>query len=147
MKKMQHRILLVSALFLTSLAVPAYADDHASNNESGCKEHRHSDPVANSERHLLAFKKELNITNDQEQAWNTYAEKTRNNVKDIRDRTNEAMHDQPQTAPERFDRHIELMRKRLANFENMDEALKQLYAALTPEQKAIADRHFSRLRH
>jgi Spy/CpxP family protein refolding chaperone len=147
MKKMQHRILLISTLFLTSLAAPVYADDHASNNESGCKEHRHSDPVANSERHLLAFKKELNITNDQEQAWNTYAEKTRSNVKDIRDRTNEAMHDQPQTAPERFDRHIELMRKRLANFENMDEALKQLYATLTPEQKAIADRHFSRLRH
>ena len=147
MNKMQHMVLLTSALLLTSVAAPVYADDHASNNESGCKEQRHSDPVANSERHLLAFKKELNITNEQEQAWDTYAEKTKSNVKDIRDRMNEAMHDQAQTAPERFDRHIELMRKRLANFENMDDALKQLYAALTPEQKAIADRHFSKLHH
>jgi Spy/CpxP family protein refolding chaperone len=147
MKKSQHTILLVSALFLTTVAAPVYADDHASNNESDYKTRQHSDPVANSEKHLLAFKKELNITTGQEQAWDTYAERTRNNVRDIRDRTNEAMRDQPQTAPERFDRHIALMRERLASFEKMDDALKQLYAALTPEQKAIADRHFSRLHH
>ncbi|OIQ99494.1 hypothetical protein GALL_184310 [mine drainage metagenome] len=147
MKKNQHMILLASALFLANVTAPVYADDHVSNSESDYKTRQHSDPVANSEKHLLAFKRELKITNDQEQAWNTYAEKTRSNVKDIRDRTNEAMHDQPQTAPERFDRHIALMKERLASFEKMDEALKQLYAALTPEQKAIADRHFSRLRH
>ncbi|NNM70263.1 MAG: hypothetical protein HKM00_09945, partial [Gallionella sp.] len=69
------------------------------------------------------------------------------NVKAIKDRMDAAMHDQPQTAPERFDRHIELMRARLASFENMDEALKQLYAALTPEQKAAADRHFAKMHH
>ena len=147
MKKMQHKILLISALFLTSLAVPVYADNHASDNQSDCRERQHSDPVANSEKHLAAFKKELNITSDQEQVWDAYAEKTKSNVKDIRDRMIEAMHDQPQTAPERFDRHIALMKERLASFERMDDALKQLYTALTPEQKTIADRHFSRLRH
>ena len=147
MKKMQLATMLISSLFLASLTAPAYAEDCASNAESGCKARQHSDPVANSEKHLSAFKQELKITKDQEQVWNAYAEKTRSNVKDIMDRTNEAMHDQPQTAPERFDRHIALMKERLASFEKMDEALKQLYAALTPEQKAIADRHFSRLRH
>ncbi|OIR01912.1 hypothetical protein GALL_159990 [mine drainage metagenome] len=147
MKKMQLATMLMSSLYLASLAVPAYAEDQASNTESGCKARQHSDPVANSEKNLSAFKKELNITGDQEQVWDAYAEKTKSNVKDIRDRMIEAMHDQPQTAPERFDRHIQLMRNRLANFEKMDDALKQLYAALTPEQKAIADRHFSRLRH
>ena len=147
MKKMQLVTMLVSSLFLTSLTATAYADDPASNTEPGSKARQHSDPVANSEKHLAAFKQELKITSDQEQVWDAYAEKTKSNVKDIRDRMIEAMHDQPQTAPERFDRHIELMRKRLANFEKMDEALKQLYAALTPEQKAIVDRHFSRLRH
>lgn len=147
MKKMRHTILLIFTLFLTDLISPAYADDHASNSETGCRAHPHSDPVANSEKRLSAFKQELKITNDQEQVWTAYAEKTRSNVRDIRDRMNEAMHDQSQTAPERFDRHIALMRERLASFEKMDEALKQLYAALTPEQKAIADRHFSRLQH
>ena len=147
MKRMQVVAMLMSSLFLASLSATAYAEEPASNTESGCRARQHADPVANSEKHLAAFKKELKITSDQEQTWEAYAEKTRSSVKDIRDRMNEAMHEQPQTAPERFDRHIELMRKRLASFEKMDEALKQLYAALTPEQKAIADRHFSRLRH
>lgn len=147
MKRMQLVTMLASSLFLASLTATAYAGDPASNTEPGGKARQHGDPVANSEKHLAAFKKELNITSDQEQAWDAYAEKTKSSVKDIRDRMNEAMHDQPQTAPERFDRHIALMKERLANFEKMDEALKQLYAVLTPEQKAIADRHFSRLRH
>ena len=147
MKKMQLATMLMSSLFLASLAIPAYAEDPPSNAESGGKAHQHADPVANSEKHLAAFKKELKITSDQELAWDAYAEKTRSGVRDIRDRMNEAMHDQPQTAPERFDRHIALMKERLASFEKMDEALKQLYAALTPAQQAIADRHFSRLHH
>jgi len=147
MKKIQHMILPMSALFWASAITPAYAGNHVTNNESDCKAHQHSDPVANAEKHLLAFKKELKITDDQEQVWDAYAEKTKSNVKDIRDRMNEAMHDQPQTAPERFDRHIALMRERLTSFEKMDEALRQLYVALTPEQKVIADRHFSKLHH
>lgn len=147
MKRMQLLTMLMSSLFMASLTATAYAEEPATNTESGCKARPHADPVANSEKRLAAFKQELKITSDQEQAWDVYAEKTRNSVKDIRDRMNEAMHDQPQTAPERFDRHIELMRKRLASFEQMDEALKQLYAALTPGQKAIADRHFSRVHH
>ncbi|WP_237246726.1 Spy/CpxP family protein refolding chaperone [Sideroxyarcus emersonii] len=137
----------MSSLFMASLTTTACAEEPASNTESGCKARQHADPVANSEKHLAAFKKELKITSNQEPTWGIYVEKTRSSVKDIRDRMNEATHEQPQTAPERFDRHIELMKERLANFEKMDEALKQLYAALTPEQKAIADRHFSRLRH
>lgn len=147
MRNMQLATMLMSSLFLASLEIPAYAEDNAANIESGCRARQHADPVVNSEKHLAAFKKELNITSDQEQVWDAYAEKTKSNVKDIRDRMNEAMRDQRQTAPERFDRHIALMKERLASFERMDDALKQLYAALTPEQKAIADRHFSRLRH
>jgi hypothetical protein len=34
------------------------------------------------------------------------------------------------------------MKQRLAEMENNASALKNLYAVLTPEQKAIADRHF-----
>ncbi|OIQ92603.1 hypothetical protein GALL_254260 [mine drainage metagenome] len=147
MKKIQPVILVISALFAASMITPAHADSHTSTDASDCKPHRHADPVANSEKHLALFKEELKITNDQEQTWAAYAEKTRNNVKDIRDRMIEAMHDHPQTAPERFDRHIALMKDRLASFEKMDDALKQLYAALTPEQKAIADRHFAKMHH
>ena len=144
MKKIQHMILLVSTLLGAGLIAPVYADQPAPANGMM---YPHPDPVAKVEQRLAGLKGELKITPDQEAVWAAYAEKTRSNVKAIRDRMDAAMHDQPQTAPERFDRHIELMRARLASFENMDEALKQLYAALTPEQKAAADRHFAKMHH
>ncbi len=146
MKNIQKIILVLSILVGASMLAPAYAAEAAASGANGMPG-PHPDPVAKVETRLANFKKELKITKDQEQTWAAYAEKTRSNVKEIRDRMNEAMHDKPQTAPERFDRHIELMRERLASFEKMDEALKQLYAALTPEQRAIADRHFARIHH
>ena len=146
MKIIRQIILLVLTLFTAGIVAPVYADEPASS-WTGEIERQHRDPVAKAEKHLAKFKDELKITNDQEQAWRVYVEKTKSNIQDIRDRLREAQHDKPQTAPERFDRHVELLRARLASFENMDEALKHLYAELTPEQKAIADRHFAKMRH
>lgn len=146
MKNIEKMILVLSILFGASMILPAYAEQAAANGAGGMSG-QHPDPVAKVEERLANFREELKITRDQDQAWAAYAETTRSSVRDIRDRMNEAMHDKPQTAPERFDRHIELMRERLASFEKMDQALKQLYAALTPEQRAIADRHFERLHH
>ena len=139
-----RKITILAALFGASLIAPVYADQAA---PGATVPHSHPDPVATVDKRLARFKEELKITSDQESAWNAYAEKTRSNVKDMRDQMQAAMHDPAETAPERFDRHIELMKKRLANFESMDDALKGLYAALTPEQKAVADRHFSRMHH
>ncbi len=141
MTKIQSMI-LASLFGLSMIAPPVYADEAAP-----AMTRAHPDPVAMVDKRLARFKEELKITSDQEPVWTAYAEKTRSNVKDMRDQMQAAMRDPAQTAPERFDRHIELMKKRLANFENMDDALKGLYAALTPEQKAIADRHFARMRH
>ena len=146
MKNSQKMILGMFVLFGACMIAPVYAEDASSSGATGMT-HQHPDPVAKVEKRLASFKEELKITSDQEQVWATYAEKTTSNVKDIRDRMEEAMHDKPQTAPERFDRHIELMKQRLASFEKMDDALKQLYTALTPEQKAIADRHFAKMHH
>ena len=146
MKKMQKMIWVMFTLIAANMIAPVYADDHVAD-EPGCRAHRHSDPVANVDKRLSVLRDELKLNRDQQQAWSVYAEQTRSNVKDMKDRMDEAMRDQPQTAPERFDRHIALMKARLANFEKMDDALKQLYAALTPEQKTIADRHFAKMRH
>lgn len=146
MKKIRQLILLTLTLFTVSITTPVYADEPLSS-WTGEIERQHRDPVAKVEKRLAKFKEELKITRDQEQAWSVYVEKTKSNVQDIRDRLKEAQHDKQQTAPERFDRHVELLRARLASFENMDEALKHLYAELTPEQKAIADRHFAKMRH
>lgn len=146
MKNIRKTIVVCATLLGISMVIPVYADEPAVGGSNGML-HQHNDPVANAERHLSIFKSELKITPDQEQSWMTYAEKTKRNVTEIRDRMNEAMHDKPQTAPQRFDRHIELMKERLASFERMDDALKQLYAVLTPEQRAIADQHFAKMHH
>ena len=146
MKKIRQLILLTLTLFTVSITTPVYADEPLSS-WTGEIERQHRDPVAKVEKRLAKFKEELKITRDQEQAWSVYVEKTKSNIQDIRDRLKEAQHDKGQTAPERFDRHVELLRARLDSFENMDEALKHLYAELTPEQKAIADRHFAKMRH
>ncbi|GEM_PF-2580555 len=146
MKMTQKTILIVATMLGAGMIAPVYADEVAPGATNSMNR-AHPDPVANVEKRLARFKNELKITSEQERVWAMYAENTRNNVKDIRDRMEEANHEQPQTAPERFDRHIELMKKRLVSFENMDDALKQLYAALTHEQKAIADRHFAKMHH
>ncbi len=146
MKNIRKTIFVCATLLGISMIIPVYADEPVAGGSNGML-HQHTDPVANAERHLSIFKSELKITQDQEQSWMTYAEKTKRNVREIRDRMNEAMHDKPQTAPERFDRHIELMRERLASFERMDDAFKQFYAVLTPEQRTVADQYFAKMHH
>jgi Spy/CpxP family protein refolding chaperone len=44
-----------------------------------------------------------------------------------------------------MEKGIEFMKQRLSHMEVMLGALKDLYAALTPEQRAIADKHFSHM--
>ncbi len=135
------RILFLAMLLGASMIAPSYADQAAAPATQA-----KPDPVARVNQRLARLKEELKITSDQESAWAAYAEKTRSNVKEMRDQMQAAMRAPAATAPERFDRHIELMKHRLVNFENMDQALKELYSALTPEQRGILDRHFSRMR-
>ncbi len=146
MKNIHKILFFIFSILGMVLIAPTYAEG-LMGNESCAAPHEHADPVANVEKRLAALRTELKITNDQEQAWNIYADKTKQSVKEIRDQMTGAMHDKPQTAPERFDRHIALMKDRLANFEKMDDALKELYKRLTPEQKIQADRHFAKIHH
>ena len=46
------------------------------------------------------------------------------------------------SAPERLAQQTEFMKQRQGEMETNVKALKELYAALTPEQKAIADQRF-----
>lgn len=146
MKNIQKTLFLFFSILGLAFIAPVRAEGLMGNAACSAP-HEHTDPVENVERRLSALKAELKITNDQEQAWNIYAEKTKQNVRDIRDQMIGAMHDKPQTAPERFDRHIALMKDRLASFEKMDDALKEFYRKLTPEQKVLADRHFAKIHH
>jgi len=99
------------------------------------------------DKRLERIKGELKITAAQEGAWQAFATKTRQLGEDAK-----AMHEKlrqgpaPATAasaPERMEKGVEFMKQRLGHMEAMLGAVKDLYAALTPEQRAIADKHFS----
>ena len=109
-----------------------------------------ADFAAIAAKRLDKFRSELKITASQENAWQAFAGKAKQQVEGM-----QAMHDKMHpasaktadaanvSAPERMDKGIEFMKQRLASMEAMNAALKDLYAVLTQEQKAIADKHFT----
>jgi periplasmic protein CpxP/Spy len=105
------------------------------------------DPAAMVGQHLDKFKSELKITAEQEPLWTAFSEK----VKDQAGKGMKAMRDQQVdeklTAPERMSRMNTLMKERLAAMEGVTDSFKRLYDALTPEQKAVADKHAAAMGH
>lgn len=98
------------------------------------------DPAARAEQHLSHFKSELKITAGQEPLWQAFAEKVKANagqgMKAMRETAKETV-----PAPERMAQMIAMMKERTAAMESVSESFKRLYDALTPEQKAVADKH------
>jgi len=91
-----------------------------------------------AERHLSALKGYLKITPEQEKAWNAYATKARENSEAMR-KLAETVQTAPASAPERMNLMAGIMQQRAAAMQTLSAALKDLYAVLTPEQKAILD--------
>lgn len=98
------------------------------------------DPSARAEQHLSQFKSQLKVTPQQEPLWQAFAEKMKANAGQGMKAMRENMQ-QPMTAPERMDKMTAAMKERLAAMESTHESFKRLYEALTPEQKAVADKH------
>ena len=97
----------------------------------------------NADEGLAALKSELAITDKQDAAWQAFA----NNAKkhqETRQTWFAKMHEArgAGSAPELLAQQTELMKQRQAEMEANAAALKDVYATLTPEQKAIADQRF-----
>lgn len=101
------------------------------------------EPGARAEQHLARIKGQLKLGAEQEPLWLAFAEKSKAEAekafKAMRER---ASQDKPMTAPERMAQMQSSMKDRLASMESVNESFKRLYAALSPEQKAAADRQF-----
>lgn len=102
------------------------------------------DPTARMEAHLSALKAELKITPTQEPAWQAFIGQAKQQAQG-----HQAMRATMQggtgSAPDRMAQHTEMMKQRVAGMEKMNSALKELYATLTPEQKATADKRFGHM--
>jgi hypothetical protein len=95
-------------------------------------------PAAAIETHLGTLKSDLKITSAQEPAWKKFADAAKQHGETMAKIRGQAQ--APQSAPERMAQRTEIMKQQLAGMERTNGAFKQLYAALTPEQKAVADR-------
>jgi hypothetical protein len=88
----------------------------------------------------------LKITPDQAGAWQAYATQVTQEVAAWKDARAHA----PQVSPSAADRMAQRsaqMQQRAAAMAQATQAFTALYAVLTPEQKAVADRTFARMGH
>ncbi|OIP09261.1 MAG: hypothetical protein COW56_06240 [Rhodocyclales bacterium CG17_big_fil_post_rev_8_21_14_2_50_68_7] len=107
----------------------------------GPGKHAAHDPEA----HLRELKAELKINAEQEGAWQAFATQANAQAATMKAMF-ESMRQAAGPAPERMESRVAMMKTRVAGMEAMSAALKDLYAVLTPEQKAIADQRFGHMR-
>lgn len=97
-------------------------------------------------RRLDQLKGELKITAQQEPVWQAFADQTKGSMgKGMAAMRDNKLADEKLSAPERMAKMQTLMKERVAAMESANDAFKRLYAALSPEQQAAADAHFSRM--
>jgi hypothetical protein len=101
------------------------------------------DPAARIEQRLSRFKTELKLTTQQEPLWQAFAEQSKAQMGKGMAMRESMKEDQAMTAPDRMARMQGMMKSRVAAMEAVNESFNRLYAALTPEQKSTADKHFS----
>lgn len=102
------------------------------------------DSGARVEQRLTQLKAELKLNAQQEPLWQAFAEKSKAEAgKGIQAMRDGMKGEQPLSAPERMAQMQNIMKDRVAAMESVNESFKRLYAALTPEQKSAADKHFS----
>jgi Spy/CpxP family protein refolding chaperone len=154
---------LIAAAALAASGSLVYAQPQQPGGDSGMRGENHgmghgmrggherhgqfSNPAARVEGHLAALKVELKITPAQEKAWQTFADKTRKQAEARaaqRAKFQAAKPAENMPAPERLAQRTARMKQAIAGMEARTAAVTELYAVLSPEQKALADKQFAR---
>lgn len=102
----------------------------------------HGNPAAMADARLAYLKSELKITAGQEPAWKAFADQSKQQAEAMQALRTTMQGSAQATAPERMEQRNQIMRKRQEQMEKSTAAFKDLYAALTPEQKTLADQRF-----
>ena len=101
------------------------------------------EPGVRAEQRLTRLKTELKLSGEQEPVWQAYADKVKAEAgKGMKAMRASRQSDKPVPAPERMAKMEGMMKERLAAMQSVHESFNRLYAALTPEQKATADKSF-----
>jgi hypothetical protein len=99
----------------------------------------YGNPSAMADARLAYLKSELKITSGQETAWKAFADNAKQQAEAMQALRSTVQGTAQATAPERMAQRNQIMKKRQEQMEKSTSAFKDLYAALTPEQKTIAD--------
>ena len=102
----------------------------------------YGNPAAMADARLAYLKSELKITSGQETAWKAFADNAKQQAEAMQALRNAIPGSTQATAPERMEQRNQIMKKRQEQMEKATAAFRDLYAALTPEQKTIADQRF-----
>lgn len=100
-----------------------------------------ADPAANQDARLAAMKTQLQINASQEAAWQSFATAAKQQSAAMQALRTQ-MQQSNMTAPERMAQRSAMAQQREAAMAPVTSAFNVLYAALTPEQKTIADQSF-----
>lgn len=92
-----------------------------------------------TDERLAAQKSALKITPDQESAWTAYADVVKKQSEAARAQHEAFSKSAPASSAERLELQSKFMKERVAQFDALSAAYKNLYSALTPEQRKIAD--------
>lgn len=90
-------------------------------------------------KHLSALKTKLNLTAQQEAAWNAFTTSRPGEMRSMADRQAMRAEMANMTTPQRVDKMLERAEARRANMIERAEAAKAFYAQLTPAQQAVFD--------
>lgn len=101
-----------------------------------------ANPGAFADSRLAGLKAELKITAAQEPAWKVFADQAKQQAESMQALMASAQGSAQATAPERIELRSQFMKKRQEQMEKGAASFKDLYAVLSPEQKALADQGF-----
>jgi LTXXQ motif family protein len=96
-------------------------------------------PEAAAEWRLSNLKSELKITAAQESAWKTFSDQAKQQADAMQKLMTSVQGSAQATAPERLELRNQVMKQRQEQMAKGTAAFKDLYAVLSPEQKALAD--------
>ena len=144
MKKSLHLSLLAVALACAGSLSMAQTTTPAAANTAAPTQHRPMhDPAkmqAMMAKHMAEFKTKLQLTADQDPAWNTFAEAIKPPAESPKhmDRAEMAK----LTTPQFIDKMHEMREQRNAAMDKREAATKTFYAQLTPSQQKVFDLEF-----
>ena len=93
----------------------------------------------NVDERLAAQKSALKITPEQERAWTAYADVAKKQFESMWAQREAMWKSAPSSSAERYELHSKFMAQRAQEHEKLSAAYKELYSALTPEQRTVAD--------